>query len=94
MNKIKRDYKVKVTLASPEEIKGWASGRITASETLNYRTLKPVHNGLFCARIFGPTVDYECLCRRYKGYKYDGVVCDKCGVRSHPPVFEDQEWGI
>jgi len=81
MNKIKRDYKVKVTLASPEEIKGWASGRITASETLNYRTLKPVHNGLFCARIFGPTVDYECLCRRYKGYKYDGVICDKCGVQ-------------
>lgn len=74
-------FKVKIKLASPADIKEWAHGKVTESETLNYRTLKPVNGGLFCAQIFGPINDYECLCRRYKGYKYDGIVCERCNVQ-------------
>ncbi len=71
---------LKVKLASPEEIRSWSHGEITKSETINYRTLKPEKDGLFCERIFGPTRDWECYCGKYKHRRYDGVICDKCGV--------------
>jgi DNA-directed RNA polymerase subunit beta' len=75
------DYtKVKISLASPEVIRSWSSGEVTKPETINYRTFKPERDGLFCAKIFGPTQDFRCLCGKYKGLKYKGIVCEKCGV--------------
>ncbi len=71
---------IRVSLASPERILSWSYGEIKKPETINYRTFKPERDGLFCARIFGPTKDYECLCGKYKRMKYRGVVCEKCGV--------------
>uniref|UniRef100_A0A7C4YFH9 DNA-directed RNA polymerase subunit beta' n=1 Tax=candidate division WOR-3 bacterium TaxID=2052148 RepID=A0A7C4YFH9_UNCW3 len=71
---------IKITLASPEMILRWSYGEVTKQETINYRTLKPERGGLFCEKIFGPVKDYECNCGRYKGIKYKGVVCEKCGV--------------
>jgi len=71
---------LKVTLASPEEIKLWSYGEITKPETINYRTLKPEKDGLFDERIFGPTKDWECYCGKYKRIRYRGIICDKCGV--------------
>ncbi len=71
---------IKISLASPEKILSWSHGEIKKPETINYRTLKPERDGLFCARIFGPIKDYECLCGKYKRLKYRGVVCEKCGV--------------
>ena len=71
---------IKLSLASPERILSWSYGQIKKPETINYRTFKPERDGLFCARIFGPTKDYECLCGKYKRMKYRGVVCEKCGV--------------
>ncbi|CRL14956.1 DNA-directed RNA polymerase subunit beta' [Phaeobacter italicus] len=71
---------IKVSLASPERILSWSYGEIKKPETINYRTFKPERDGLFCARIFGPIKDYECLCGKYKRMKYRGVVCEKCGV--------------
>ena len=71
---------IKVSLASPDRILSWSFGEIKKPETINYRTFKPERDGLFCARIFGPTKDYECLCGKYKRMKYRGVVCEKCGV--------------
>ena len=71
---------VRVSLASPERIRSWSSGEVVKPETINYRTFKPEHGGLFCARIFGPVKDYECLCGKYKRMKHRGVVCEKCGV--------------
>ncbi|ARO15560.1 DNA-directed RNA polymerase subunit beta' [Ketogulonicigenium robustum] len=71
---------IKVSLASPERILSWSYGEIKKPETINYRTFKPERDGLFCARIFGPIKDYECLCGKYKRMKYKGVVCEKCGV--------------
>ncbi len=71
---------IKVSLASPERILSWSFGEIKKPETINYRTFKPERDGLFCARIFGPTKDYECLCGKYQRMKYRGVVCEKCGV--------------
>ena len=71
---------IKVSLASPERILSWSFGEIKKPETINYRTFKPERDGLFCARIFGPIKDYECLCGKYKRMKYRGVVCEKCGV--------------
>ncbi len=71
---------VRISLASPEQIRGWSYGEVTKPETINYRTLKPERDGLFCERIFGPTKDFECFCGKYKGIRYKGVVCDKCGV--------------
>ena len=68
------------SLASPERILSWSFGEIKKPETINYRTFKPERDGLFCARIFGPIKDYECLCGKYKRMKYRGVVCEKCGV--------------
>ena len=72
--------KVRVSIAAPERIRSWSHGEIKKPETINYRTFKPERDGLFCARIFGPVKDYECLCGKYKRMKYKGVVCEKCGV--------------
>jgi DNA-directed RNA polymerase subunit beta' len=89
MHKVKRemkdinimDYsKIKISIASPDIITSWSSGEVTKPETINYRTFKPERDGLFCAKIFGPTQDYRCLCGKYKGLKYKGIVCEKCGV--------------
>ena len=71
---------VKISIASPEKIRSWSYGEVTKPETVNYRTFKPERDGLFCARIFGPTKDYECLCGKYKRIKYKGIICEKCGV--------------
>jgi len=75
---------VRISLASPEQIRSWSYGEVTKPETINYRTLKPEKDGLFCERIFGPTKDYECYCGKYKKQRYRGVICDKCGVRVEP----------
>ena len=75
------DYShVKISIASPETIRSWSYGEVTKPETINYRTFKPERDGLFCAKIFGPTQDFRCLCGKYKGLKYKGIVCEKCGV--------------
>ncbi len=71
---------VRITLASPEQIRSWSRGEVTKPETINYRTLKPERDGLFCERIFGPTKDWECACGKYKRVRYKGIICDKCGV--------------
>jgi DNA-directed RNA polymerase subunit beta' len=72
--------KIKINIASPEQVRSWSFGEVTKPETINYRTFKPERDGLFCARIFGPVKDYECLCGKYKRMKYRGVTCEKCGV--------------
>jgi DNA-directed RNA polymerase subunit beta' len=71
---------IRISLASPEKIRSWSHGEVTKPETINYRTFKPERDGLFCARIFGPVADWECLCGKYKRMKHRGVICDKCGV--------------
>lgn len=71
---------IKINIASPEQIRSWSFGEVTKPETINYRTFKPEKEGLFCARIFGPVKDYECLCGKYKRMKYKGITCEKCGV--------------
>ncbi|MEL7543779.1 MAG: DNA-directed RNA polymerase subunit beta', partial [Pseudomonadota bacterium] len=71
---------IQISIASPEKIRSWSFGEIKKPETINYRTFKPERDGLFCARIFGPIKDYECLCGKYKRMKYKGVICEKCGV--------------
>ena len=71
---------IKISIASPEKIRSWSRGEVTKPETINYRTFKPERDGLFCAKIFGPITDWECLCGKYKRMKHRGVVCDKCGV--------------
>ena len=71
---------VRISLASPEQIKIWSYGEVTKPETINYRTLRPEKDGLFCERIFGPTKDWECYCGKYKKIRYKGVICDRCGV--------------
>ena len=71
---------IKIALASPEKIRSWSFGEVKKPETINYRTFKPERDGLFCAKIFGPTKDYECLCGKYKRLKHRGVICEKCGV--------------
>ena len=72
--------KISISIASPEAIKSWSFGEIRKPETINYRTFKPERDGLFCAKIFGPVRDYECLCGKYKRMKYRGIICEKCGV--------------
>ncbi|HWA89105.1 MAG TPA: DNA-directed RNA polymerase subunit beta' [Rhizomicrobium sp.] len=72
--------RIKISLASPDQILRWSHGEVKKPETINYRTFKPERDGLFCARIFGPVKDYECLCGKYKRMKYKGIVCEKCGV--------------
>ena len=71
---------MQISLASPEKIREWSHGEVKKPETINYRTLKPEKDGLFCERIFGPTKDWECHCGKYKRIKHKGIICDKCGV--------------
>src|SRR5574344_1012031 len=71
---------IKIGLASPEKIREWSKGEVTKPETINYRTLKPEKEGLFCEKIFGPSKDWECHCGKYKKIRYKGVICDRCGV--------------
>src|SRR6201985_3665213 len=71
---------IRISIASPERIRAWSHGEIKKPETINYRTFKPERDGLFCARIFGPIKDYECLCGKYKRMKYKGIICEKCSV--------------
>jgi DNA-directed RNA polymerase subunit beta' len=71
---------VRISLASPDQIRSWSYGEVTKPETINYRTLKPEKDGLFCEKIFGPTKDFECYCGKYKRVRYKGIICDKCGV--------------
>ena len=71
---------IKIGLASPEKIREWSYGEVKKPETINYRTLKPERDGLFCERIFGPTKDWECHCGKYKRIRYKGKICDRCGV--------------
>lgn len=71
---------IRISIASPDQIRSWSFGEVKKPETINYRTFKPERDGLFCARIFGPIKDYECLCGKYKRMKYKGIVCEKCGV--------------
>src|SRR5690606_23138275 len=71
---------IRISLASPEKIREWSHGEVKKPETINYRTFKPERDGLFCAKIFGPVKDYECICGKYKRMKHRGIVCEKCGV--------------
>src|SRR5574344_1045924 len=71
---------IKIGIASPEKIREWSYGEVKKAETINYRTLKPERDGLFCEKIFGPTKDYECSCGKYKRLRYKGIICDRCGV--------------
>src|SRR6187397_1765766 len=71
---------MRISLASPEKIREWSNGEVKKPETINYRTFKPERDGLFCAKIFGPVKDYECICGKYKRMKHRGIVCEKCGV--------------
>ncbi|HUJ76571.1 MAG TPA: hypothetical protein VL359_17040, partial [bacterium] len=75
------DYSaVQIRIASAEDILSWSHGEVKTSETINYRTFKPERDGLFCAKIFGPIKDYECICGKYKRMKHRGITCEKCGV--------------
>ena len=80
MNKGIKFDKIQIKIASPEDIRNWSYGEVTKPETINYRTLKPEKDGLFCEKIFGPTKDWECHCGKYKKIKDRGIICDKCGV--------------
>src|SRR5882724_3111996 len=71
---------IEIGLASSKQIRSWSSGEVTKPETINYRTLKPEKDGLFCERIFGPTKDWECYCGKYKRVRYKGIICERCGV--------------
>src|SRR5512141_362582 len=76
-----RDFKaLRISLASPEQIRSWSYGEVTKPETINYRRLRPEKDGLFCEAIFGPTRDWQCYCGKYKNIRYKGIICDKCGV--------------
>ena len=79
VNGTARFDQLRICIASPERIRSWSFGEIKKPETINYRTFKPERDGLFCARIFGPIKDYECLCGKYKRRKYKGITCEKCG---------------
>lgn len=83
----------RVPLFSPEEICSWSFGEVTRPETINYRTLKPVKDGLFCERTFGSTKDYECSCGKYKGLRYEGIICDRCGVDLVPCTVRRERMG-
>ena len=76
------DYtSVKISLARPHDIRSWSFGEVKKPETINYRTYRPEKDGLFCERIFGPEKDWECSCGKYRGMKYKGMICDRCGVK-------------
>ncbi|MCJ7656225.1 MAG: hypothetical protein MUO55_00380, partial [Candidatus Atribacteria bacterium] len=80
MTILKSFNSIKIGLASPEQVKKWSTGEVKKPETINYRTLRPEKDGLFCERIFGPVKDWECSCGKYKRIRYKGVICDRCGV--------------
>ncbi|MBW1856189.1 MAG: DNA-directed RNA polymerase subunit beta', partial [Deltaproteobacteria bacterium] len=84
---------IKIGIASPEDILSWSHGEVKKPETINYRTFKPERDGLFCAKIFGPTKDYECNCGKYKRLKHRGVVCEKCGVEVIPSYVRRERMG-
>jgi len=84
---------IRISLASPDKIRSWSHGEVTKPETINYRTFKPERDGLFCARIFGPVTDWECLCGKYKRMKHRGVICDKCGVEVTLSKVRRERWG-
>ena len=90
---------VRIGLASPDKIRSWSHGEVKKPETINYRTFKPERDGLFCAKIFGPVKDYECLCGKYKRMKHRGITCEKCGVeviqaRSDVSVWVTSIWRL
>ena len=74
---------LRIGLATADDIRRWSKGEVKKPETINYRTLKPEKDGLFCERIFGPTRDWECACGKYKRVRYKGIICERCGVGSH-----------
>ena len=80
-DKINEIGSVGIMLASPEDIRSWSYGEVKKPETINYRTYRSEKDGLFCEKIFGPEKDYECFCGKYKGIKYKGIVCERCGVK-------------
>ena len=85
---------IKISIASPDEVVSWSHGEIKKPETINYRTFKPERSGLFCARIFGPIKDYECVCGKYKRMKFKGIICEKCGVEDYAIKSKKREWVI
>ena len=84
---------IKIGLASPEKIREWSRGEVLKPETINYRTLKPEKDGLFCEKIFGPSKDWECHCGKYKKIRYKGVVCDRCGVEVTKAICQKRTYG-
>ena len=84
---------IKIGLASPEKIREWSRGEVLKPETINYRTLKPEKDGLFCEKIFGPSKDWECHCGKYKKIRYKGVVCDRCGVEVTKASVQKRTYG-
>ncbi|MCB9143477.1 MAG: hypothetical protein H6646_14530, partial [Anaerolineales bacterium] len=84
---------MRISLASPDQIREWSHGEVLKPETINYRTLRPERDGLFCERIFGPTKDWECYCGKYKRVRYKGIVCDKCGVEVAPSRVRRERMG-
>ena len=84
---------IEIGLASSKKIRSWSWGEVTKPETINYRTLKPEKDGLFCERIFGPTKDWECYCGKYKRVRYKGIVCERCGVEVTRSKVPASGWG-
>src|ERR671930_1176650 len=84
---------IRIGLASSKQIRDWSSGEVTKPETINYRTLKPERDGLFCERIFGPTKDWECYCGKYKRVRYKGIICERCGVEVTPAKVRRERMG-
>ncbi len=93
MANYKEFVSLKISLASPEEIRSWSHGEVKRPETINYRSLKPEKDGLFCERIFGPVKDWECHCGKYKGKKHAGMICDKCGVEITRSIVRRERMG-
>ncbi|MFA5349554.1 MAG: hypothetical protein WC309_04300, partial [Candidatus Paceibacterota bacterium] len=82
---------IKIKMASPEDILSWANGEVFKPETINYRTQRAEKDGLFCEKIFGPEKDYQCYCGKYKGVRYKGIICDRCGVEvTHSAVRRER----
>ena len=85
---------LKIGIASPDKIREWSYGEVKKPETINYRTLRPERDGLFCEKIFGPTKDFECGCGKYKRVRYKNIVCDRCGVEVTRAKYVVNVWGI
>lgn len=89
-----RDFKaLRISLASPEQIRSWSYGEVTKPETINYRRLRPEKDGLFDEAIFGPTRDYQCYCGKYKSIRYKGTICEKCGVEVTRAIVRRERMG-